>query len=88
MTPEDTKGLLLRIARSYPDGKVTADRGPRLSVLWNGEELKDVVAIEPEHDAVWQNVRHPETGHILPAAVGDGCVVERRVLLNPEYRLL
>lgn len=88
MTPEDTKGLLLRIARSYPDGKITSQRGPRLAVFWNGEDLPDVVAVEPENDAIWQNVRHPETGGFLLTASGDGFVVERRLLQNPEYRLI
>lgn len=88
MTPDETKGLLLRIARSYPDGKVTPCRGPRVSVRWNGEDLPDIVAIEPEHDAVWQNIRSMETGQLLICADGSGPVSERRVLLNPEYVLL
>lgn len=88
MTPNETKGLLLRIARSYPDGKVTAERGPRLSVFWNGEELPDVVAVEPEHDAVWQYLRNPETGAVMMCADGSAPVVERRLLLDLEYRLL
>lgn len=88
MTPEATKELLLRIARSYPDGKVTPSRGPRLAVFWNGEDLPDVVAVEPEHDAIWQNIRNPDTGKHLFTVDGKDFVMERRVLHNPEYRLL
>lgn len=88
MTPEQTKVLLLRIAKSYPDGKVTPERGPRLSVFLNGQELPDVVAVEPEHDAVWQYLRNPETGDVMICADGSSLVLERRILLEPEYRLL